>query len=261
MFKKSVSAFLVIVSMLAFTHLYAQEEKFGIMKEVKEGEEINEKIEGINKGIVVAFGEKLVSPYQVTREDGKVLINGVVFSPREKDPSKQQIKVVVTSIDIQKHELIKDCENSYVEYYNSEGDQKAREKILEEYDTHPLISKIEFKDESLLLKFKDGSHINIMMNSFIIESQKIYPTEEEIQVQKKEEIDRIKSFLQQGWMIVFGYEYTMYIPPKEAREINSIALDVKDARLLPEKGKEEIVKIIRKPKFAEDVLNKVASWK
>lgn len=240
--------------MLVFTNLYAQEKKPGILKEA-------EVSDAIDRGIVVAFGEKIESPYYIAWDNGKVLINGIVFLPREKDPSEKPKDIQVTDLDIQKHNLIKDCEKSYVDYYTLYGENQAREKILEEYGKHPLISSLVFDGDRLQIEFNDGDHICIMMNTFIMANEGAYPTDEEIKTQRMQNVDRLKSLLQQGWMISFGYEYTLYIPKKEAEKIDGIAIDVKNGKLSHTKGKQEIMQIIRKSKVAEDILKRVSSWK
>jgi len=252
--KNVLVMFLIIILIFVVFILNAQEKDNGIIKEPKKGE-------GIDKGMVVAFGKKIHKPYFVTQDDGKILINDIVFIPREKDPSKEQKEVVVTEMDVKKHELIKSCENNYVKYYNSEGKQKAKEKILKEYGNNSIVSKLKFEDDILIIEFNDGRHINIMLNSFIMESKRKYPTEEEIISQRKEEIEGIKSFLQQKWMIAFGYEYTMYIPTKKAQEINSIVINIKDGRIPKANGRENIVNITSTQKFAEDILFNIDSWR
>lgn len=249
-----IFSLIAMFTILAIINLNAQEKENGIMKVPKKGE-------GINKGIVVAFGKKIQKPYFVTWDDGKILINGITFTPREKDSIKEKKDVIVTEMDKKKHELIENVENNYLKYYNSEGELKAKEKIQEEYCSHSIISKFEFKNDILNLEFNDGSEINIMLNTFVMESQKIYPTEEEILSQRKEEIEKIKSFLKQKWMIAFGYDYTMYIPPKERQRIESIVKNIKDGSLSAINGKDEIIDITKKLEFSEDILENISLWR
>ncbi len=241
---------IAIFAILAIINLNAQEEEHGILKVQKEGE-------GINKGIVVAFGKKIPKPYFVTLDDGKILINGIVFSPREKDPTIEEKEFVVTEMDVKRHELIKSCEKDYVKYYFSEGEQKAREKILEEYSDHELISELIFKDDILTIEFADSSKENIMLNSFIMPK----PTKEQIKEQVKKETDMIKSFLSQGGMIAFGYEYTMHIPNRNAKKIGNIISEIQKEKISLKIGKEYIMELVRdKEKIVNEIIKNINTW-
>ena len=226
----------------------AQDDAPGILTEI--GDSLS-----INSGAVIAFGELIEPPYFVTHEGDKVLINGIVFYPREKDPSKKSPEIAVSDMHIQKHNLIIGCENSYIQNYKLLGREKAKELLLEEYGNDSLITSIEFDDDLLKIVFIDGTHENIFHSSLIAASETLPTTQEQIDLRIREKADNTISTLKNGSMIVFGYEYTVYIPQKGAKEISNVMDKMKRGVVSTSYGENEITRIAYQAEFAMDVIN------
>ena len=251
--KKLLIFFITIVGiLLIFCFLVFQEKDIINIKTSRE--------ERVDAGMVIAFGKKIERPYFVILDNDKILINNIIFSPREKDPNMEKKEIIVTEMDIKKHELIHNCEDDYIKYSNLEGEQKVRERILNKYNNNPIVSKLEFKDDLLIIEFNDGDEINIMLSSFMQENVRESISKKEEKLQREQEVERIKSFLEEGTMIVFGYEYTIYIPSIKRQEIENVINKIKNGELSEINGKKEINNIVRKLEFAEDILKNINLW-
>ena len=249
---EKVTLLVIMIALLSITIISAQEKDNGIMKEPKKGE-------GINKGTVVAFGENLKYPYHVIWDDGKILINGIVFSPREQDLNIKREDIKVTEMQIRRYNLEKSISRKYVEYYNDNGEMYAIEKIIKDYKDNAILKKLNFNKKYLILEFIDG-HIEWMnMESFIKADKDLYPIKKENEATRRRQIQKLRARLEQNGVLAFGYRYTIYTNKQTYSEVENVIMRVKNGQYSVEKASDDLIELLgpQAQEFFDDVKSQI----
>ena len=129
--------FIFILSMISL-EVFAQEEPYMYYKEAKEGEES----QGIQTGIVIAYGEKIAPPYFVTVSRDTIKINGILLRPPLKDPKEPKVISPMEKLSPEQRELVSRIRSIYKGYLGELEEKQAQERLISEYQNNPLISKL-----------------------------------------------------------------------------------------------------------------------
>lgn len=254
MIKKELFIILLLFLVcLGIESIYAQEDNEGVLKS-------NVKSESIRNGLVILLGEKIQPPYSFTLEDDRILINNIPFSAAGKS-SGEKNRIQITDAVKNESSFIKKCEQKYIEYNDLYGKDKAKEKILKELQTDPIVSRMSFNNDILTINFNSGRKMNIMTDTFLMKDKTVSIDENVKRIKRNEEIERLKSLLQQDWTIALGDNYTMYLPAQATIEIRELTKGINNGSIPATEGLKKISGISGKQKFSEDILKNISSWR
>jgi len=245
---------ILVCSAVLYVSIISQERRSTVLKETQG--------DGIESGVVIAFGNIVEPPYLITPVDGKILINGIIFSPREQDPSIQRENIQVSEAQMRRYELFQSIPIKYLEIYKREGKVKANEEILTFLKDNPLIEEIGFKEEYLVIQFTD-SHIEwIDMDSYIKNDSGFYPNSDEKAASRLKQIPNLRSYLEAGNVIAFGYQYTIKTDFINFSKAQTIIKKVKVGSYADENAREEIIELMgpQGREFFADAKREIASW-
>jgi hypothetical protein len=246
--KLLVMAAIGVIALIA--GLYAQEQAPGVFRTPEELQKPAE--DGINSGWVVAYGVLLNRPYFVEFRDDTVRINEIPWFPRRESGDSMKKEVSPKSA------IYRRILQTYWDYYLSSGKAVAEEKVLQEFGTDTLISKMEFDPETddLLVTWLDGLPEVLYLQEGLAARMGFSPSQEEI---RRDAAAVSKADLAAGKMIVFGVNYSKTLGSKSALQIIGLTDDIRNGAVSKERGQTELRKYVN-AEFADDVMENIDRW-
>ncbi|MEW5922584.1 MAG: hypothetical protein AB1746_01210 [Candidatus Zixiibacteriota bacterium] len=209
--------------------------------------------EGISGGSVIAFGKIIEPPYYITTVDDKVLINGIVFFPREKPPVASESMIKVSTLDTHKYNIIKSLKNRYLDYYTKHDQEIIQELLQNEFLKYPVVSSLKIVGNDIRLEFSDGDYELMDLTSYLTAGQEKVKQETELKRQLNDEAANVASCLTDNGMISFGYKYTTYIPENIADSIKDIIDKLSSAEMDSATAVDMLMKISGRREFIDDI--------
>jgi len=238
MLSKVIKCTLIVITVIimTFSLTFSQEEGSKLLKEYTG--------EAINKGVVIAFGNHLKPPYTIKLEKGRILINDIVYYPREQEINNERMHTKVSEVIVIQHNLIMEITQKYIDYYNKLGEIAAKQKILNEYKNNPSLKGLELNKNYLIVNFIDGNSEWIDLNWCVKAKEEIYDNKKKEESYKLAEVKRIKKFLSQNGVLIFGHGYTISTDIDTFAKAEKIIKMIKRGILTQGKANSEITDIL-----------------
>jgi hypothetical protein len=260
--RKWLRLILIACAVFGLLTLYAQEKKKDIFMYLPKDwtkEQVGDK--AIDNGYVVVFGRLIPRPYYVEFRNDTIFINDIPYLPKIKDPDLPP--GAASQEEIQRRSLEFDIGPTYLYYKRHHGEQKAKEMIVADYQSHPRIVNMTFNEDAseLWVELDNGSRVN-MLAEYLVRSYKgprrSVPERRE---DRMEEVGKVRARLNSGGMIFLGRRgsVTKY-PAKSARVIYETVLDLRNANISLEEKKKRLFELFHHETPVNDIVENIDTW-
>ncbi len=169
----------------------------------------------ISTGQIIGYGKPIPPPYAIYLKEETIYINGVRYFPRQKRTKDNKKTILITEKSKQVHLVIQQVWEEYhrlIKYHNPEV---AKKKIIEFARQIPMIKEIKFSGQEPTIVFSDGTKILLLTNTRSNAMSKNLPIHNQY---KQKQIKRLKRYLREGALILFGEGYEIIVPPHQSKE-------------------------------------------
>ena len=230
--------------------LYAQEEPYDVFWKP-------DTTEGINNGLVIAYGMKIPKPYYVTIRDDTVFVNNVAYypyiSPKVPRPSWTEEQARREQRKWQSFDVVK----RYRVLTDLYGWEQAPDSLMAAFRDDERLRKIEFLDRwNFELTFKDSVKWKVDVLGKGWENVFFGPTDEESRALLEIKAESLRYGLQQGRLEVVSMNEYVSITSERADVIEKKLADIRKG-ILP---KSEIISIFGSGHIADDIKRNIDSW-